>query len=164
MIRPVRLLDGRTELEYPDTQIVEWMLACVTRGSATPGVRAGSGTAMNVVVAGGVVGEGFVVVEGAGAAVVDVVAGGCVADGCVVGATPTVGAAVVVTRALVEVAFADALLVEADPSQPAAPTTMSAARMPPPTTCFATTRQPYGRGSDPAMTLSRHLAKSGRTS
>src|SRR5438093_10435273 len=113
------------------------MLACVTRGSATPGVRARSGRVMNVPLASGATVDGTLLVDGARAAVVDVALGGCVGGGCDVGAMLALGAAVVATGALVEVAFADTPLPEGDPLQPPAPTTMSAARMPPPTTCFA---------------------------
>src|SRR5436190_23890682 len=102
-MRLVRLLEGRTEVEYPDTQIVEWMLACVTRGSATPGVRAGSGSAMKPAVAtaaavvGGDAGGTLIVGSVCTAAVVVVVAG-CVAGACAVGVT------VVGTATTVEVA------------------------------------------------------------
>src|SRR3954452_11118117 len=123
-MRLVTLVGGRTELEYPDTQIVERMLACVPRGSATPGVRAGSGSAMKpaVATAAAVVGgdvDGTVIVDAACAAAVVVVVAGSVAGACAVGVT-VVGAATTV-----ELASLGARVSDSDALQPPAPITMS---------------------------------------
>src|SRR5437899_3328905 len=119
------------------------MLAWVTRGSAMPGVRAGSGSAMEpaAVVAAG---RGAVVASGgatvffdAGATAAAVVAGaGC---GCVVGAT------VVDTGAAIDVVLETARVSDSAPLHPPAPRTTSAATEPP-ITCLTTiaTRERYG--------------------
>src|SRR5690242_11801824 len=75
----VDVLTLRTVAVWRDTQIVEWMLACVTAGSATPGLSAGLGRLAAPAALPGAVVAGVAIVEVVvGRDVVDVVAGGAV--------------------------------------------------------------------------------------
>src|SRR4051794_16709356 len=139
------------------------MLAWVTRGSAMPGVRPGSGRAIEAPAVMAVVRLGATVVE---VTVVD----GWVAAGSDAGTTVVDGATalVVVVGPGADVgATADPVcFLLAAPSQPTPPSSStSAAAMPPPSRrglrIFDRTGERYERARTPAMTLSCHFAAFG---